>query len=162
MILTAFLTSCVVGTLVWFFIFVPASGMLGMPIAAIEKPFRAALVGVLGAMLVAGFYALVPTAVVVICAEARALCSLRFYLLCGAFVGFLSQLGAFLIYPLIFFLSQDTPSHLLSAWLRANLDYPRPFLAALGAAMIGGAAAGAIYWWIAGCTAGRWRSEEVG
>ena len=160
-ILTAFLVACIIGTIIWFFIFVPLGGMLDSPIAGVERPFRAAAFGLVGALSVGIFYALLPTAAVVICAEAKALCSLRFYLLCGAIVGMISQLAAFVFYPLIFLLREDTPAHLLSGWLKSNLDYPRPFLAAMAAAMIGGAVAGAIYWWMAGCNAGRWRSEEV-
>jgi hypothetical protein len=161
MILAAFLAACVVGTITWMFIFVPLGGVLDSPIGGVERPLTAALTGLFGALTVAAFYALLPATAVVICAEAKALCSLRFYLLCGAIVGMLSQLGAFLIYPLIFLLREDTPGHLLSGWFRSNLDYPRPFLAAMVAAMIGGVVAGAIYWWIAGCNAGRRRNLSV-
>jgi hypothetical protein len=161
LILAAFLAACLVGTVIWLFIFVPLGGMLDSPIAGVERPLGAAMAGLFGALTVAAFYALLPATAVVICAEAKALCSLRFYLLCGAIVGIVSQLAAFLVYPLIFLLREDTPAHLLSGWLKSNLDYPRPFLAAMAAALIGGAVAGAIYWWIAGCNAGRQRNLPV-
>ena len=87
MILAAFVAACLVGTIAWFMIFVPLGGMLDSPLAGVERPLRAAATGLLGALMVGAFYALLPTTVIVICAEAKAVCSVRFYLLCGAVVG---------------------------------------------------------------------------